>query len=82
MVDTNINIRTDSNLKAKAQAVLSDLGMDMTTAINIFLLQVVTKEAIPFSISKEKPKYAKLGGWEDKIVISDDFNEPMEEFEE
>ena len=34
MSTTNINIRTDSELKAKAQAVLSDLGLDMTTAIN------------------------------------------------
>jgi DNA-damage-inducible protein J len=82
MATTNINIRTDSELKAKAQAVLSELGLDMSTAINVFLTQVVYKNAIPFEITKPVKKTAKLGGWEGKVTLSDDFNAPMEEFEE
>ncbi len=82
MSTANINIRTDSELKAKAQAVLSDLGLDMTTAINVFLTQVVYRQAIPFDIAKPAAKTAKLGGWEGKIALSEDFNEPMEEFQE
>ena len=82
MTSTNINIRTDSELKAKAQAVLADLGFDMSTAINVFLTQLVNKQAIPFEISKTPSKTAKLGGWEGKISISADFNEPMDEFME
>ncbi|MDR2543572.1 MAG: type II toxin-antitoxin system RelB/DinJ family antitoxin [Treponema sp.] len=86
MAATNINIRTDSELKVKAQSVLNDLGFDMSTAINVFLSQVVYKQAIPFEISKintnTKAKNAKLGGWEGKISMSADFNEPMEEFSE
>ena len=39
MAATNINVRTDSELKAKAQSVLADLGLDMSTAINVFLNQ-------------------------------------------
>jgi antitoxin component of RelBE/YafQ-DinJ toxin-antitoxin module len=54
----------------------------MSTAINAFLNQVVYKQAIPFELSKPPAKHAKLGGWEGKIVVSDDFNEPMEEFAE
>ena len=82
MATTNINIRTDSELKAKSQAVLTDLGLDMSTAINVFLNQVVYRQAIPFEIAKPsgKTKVAKLGGWEGKITMSADFNEPMEEF--
>ena len=82
MATTNINIRTDSELKAKAQKVLSELGLDMSTAINVFLTQVVYKNAIPFEITKPVKKTAKLGGWEGKITLSDDFNAPMQEFEE
>ncbi|MDR2898083.1 MAG: type II toxin-antitoxin system RelB/DinJ family antitoxin [Spirochaetaceae bacterium] len=78
----NINIRTDSELKTKAQSVLSSLGMDMTTAINVFLNQIVYRQAIPFEIAKPAVKTAKLGGWEGKISMSADFNEPMEEFQE
>lgn len=79
---TNINIRTDSELKAKAQSVLADLGLDMSTAINVFLNQLVYKQAIPFEISTKTVNHVKFGGWEDKIHMSDDFNEPMDEFGE
>ena len=82
MATTNINIRTDSELKSKAQAVLSDLGFDMSTAINVFLNQVVYRQAIPFDISKSPRRTAKLGGWEGKIKMSDDFDAPMDEFRE
>ena len=82
MATTNINIRTDSELKAKSQMVLSDLGLDMSTAINLFLNQVIYRQAIPFEVKKPIKKTAKLGGWEGKIKMSADFNEPMEEFKE
>jgi DNA-damage-inducible protein J len=84
MATTNINIRTDSELKTKSQTVLTNLGLDMSTAINVFLKQVVYRQAIPFEIAKPsvKNKTAKLGGWEGKITMSADFNEPMEEFRE
>jgi len=82
MTTTNINVRTDGELKAKAQSVLADLGLDMSTAINVFLTQIVYRKAIPFEISKPAPKQAKMGGWEGKIVMSEDFNAPMEEFKD
>jgi DNA-damage-inducible protein J len=82
MAATNINIRTDSELKSNAQSVLSSLGLDLSTAINVYLSQIVYRQAIPFEIAKPITKKAKLGGWEGKIVMSSDFNAPMEEFEE
>ena len=82
MATTNINIRTDSETKAKAQLILADLGLDMSTAINVFLSQIIYRQAIPFEISKPFVKTAKLGGWEGKISMSDDFNEPTEDFKE
>jgi len=80
MPSTNINVRIDSELKSKAQAVLADLGLDMTTAINVFISQIVYTQSIPFEISKPKAKRPKLGGWEGKISMAPNFNEPMEEF--
>lgn len=82
MATTNINIHTDDKIKEKAQSILADLGLDMSTAINVFLIQVVHRKAIPFDISKSVSKRAKMGGWEGKIVMSDDFNAPMDEFKE
>jgi len=79
----NINIRVDSDIKAKAQDVFSALGLDMTTAINLFLRQAIKKNGIPFQLLAEQPKKTpKLGCLKGKIWMSDDFDEPLEDFKE
>jgi DNA-damage-inducible protein J len=83
MSATNINIRVDNEVKKEAQDVFASLGMDMTTAINIFLRQAIRLRSIPFVISSEpKKKQPKLGGWEGKIWMADDFDAPLEDFKE
>jgi len=62
MAATNINIRIDSELKAKARSVFKDLGLDMSTAINIFLSQVVLRQAIPFEIAMPGDRERKMAG--------------------
>lgn len=52
-VSTNINL--DAELKKNAQLLFSDLGMDLTTAITVFLKQAVREQKIPFEIRKEIP---------------------------
>ena len=80
---TNINIRTDSEVKTQAQEVLSILGLDLTTAVNLFLRQLICKQSVSFDVSVAPlKKKAKLGGWEGKIKISDDFNAPLDDFKE
>jgi len=51
---TTINIRIEDSLKKKAGKTLSALGMDMSTAIKIFLNQVVVDEALPFTPSAKR----------------------------
>ena len=83
MASTNINIRTDSEIKAQAQEILSKLGLDITTAVNLFLRQIICKQSVSFDVSVAPLKNrAKLGGWEGKIKIYDDFNAPLEDFAE
>ena len=45
----------DPTLKKNAQELLRDLGMDLTTAITIFLRQTVREQGIPFEIKREIP---------------------------
>ncbi|MBQ3693129.1 MAG: type II toxin-antitoxin system RelB/DinJ family antitoxin [Clostridia bacterium] len=52
MAMSNINVRVDSDKKAKAQELFSSLGMDMSTAINLFLSQSLEFNGIPFVIRK------------------------------
>jgi DNA-damage-inducible protein J len=56
---TNINIRTDSEVKAKAQEIFAVLGLDMTTAANLFLRQMVRVNDIPFTLTTREPQAAK-----------------------
>ena len=53
---TNISIRMDADLKAQADELFNDLGMNLTTAFNIFVRQSLREGGIPFEIKKERPK--------------------------
>ena len=55
MEATNINIRMEKNLKNQAESLFSELGMNMTTAFNIFVRQSVREGKIPFEISLNTP---------------------------
>ena len=51
----NINIRMDANLKKQFEAFCADMGMTMTTAINIFARKAVRENRIPIEISGDVP---------------------------
>ena len=52
---TNINIRMDSDLKAQADALFGELGMNLSTAFNIFVRQSIRDGGIPFEITLNQP---------------------------
>ena len=62
MASINMSIRTDSELKAQAEEILSQLGMSMNGTINMFLQQIVRDRAVPLSLSLSTPEtlYADL----------------------
>lgn len=55
METVNISIRMDAELKKQAETMLSDMGLNMTTAMNMFLRQVVRQGRIPFEIATDIP---------------------------
>ena len=52
---TNISIRMDAELKAQADALFSELGMNLSTAFNIFVRQSLREGGIPFAIKMRQP---------------------------
>ncbi len=52
---TNISIRMDSELKKQADILFEELGMNITTAFNIFVRQTLREGKIPFDISINNP---------------------------
>ena len=57
MATSNMNIRMDSEIKAQAQALFAQFGLDMTTAVNMFLRQALRERGIPLHLFLE-PDYS------------------------
>ena len=65
MAKTSMSIGMDSEVKEKAQQIFCDLGMDMTTAINVFLHQVILHNGFPFELQVEVPDARILAACEE-----------------
>ena len=86
---TNINIRTDSETQARAQQIFSTLGLDMTTAINLFLRQTIRMNDMPFVITTKTTQPGPpvtlpfgRGNMKGKMRMAEDFNAPLDDFKE
>ena len=55
MATTNLNIRTDRDVKLAAERIFEELGLNMTTAVNIFLRQTIRANGIPFELKLDTP---------------------------
>lgn len=55
MATTNLNIRTDKDVKDSAERLFDQLGLNMTTAVNMFLRQAIRENRIPFEITLNVP---------------------------
>jgi len=91
MSTTNITIQTDSEIKAKAQEIFAILGLDMTSAVNLFLRQTVHRNDLPFGLTTQEPQPEKkpkmsreevFGCMRGQFNIPDDFDAPLEDFKE
>ena len=48
--NTNINVRTTEDIKKSAEVILNGLGLNISSAINLFLKQVINYRGIPFDL--------------------------------
>ncbi len=60
MTPVSTNIKIDPVLKEQAQDLFESLGMNLSTAVNIFLRQSVREQAIPFRIGEPMPNAETL----------------------
>ena len=68
-VSTNINL--DPELKKAAQELFSDFGMDLTTAVTLFLKQSVREQAIPFAIKRNVPNAETIAAMDEFYEIKE-----------
>lgn len=53
-VSTNLSL--DPTLKQQSIELFSDLGMDLSTAVSVFLKKAVSVQGFPFPVTRETPK--------------------------
>jgi DNA-damage-inducible protein J len=84
-----VNVRLEKSIKGEAEKLFAELGLNMSSAINIFIRQAIRQNKIPFEISADKlditnkkNRRAAFGCLKGKIHVPDDFNEPLDDFKE
>ena len=55
--DVRVTFRVDKELKESAEKLFSHLGLNMTTALNVFLRKAVDEAAIPFNVAVKSVEY-------------------------
>ena len=72
MMTTNLNIRIDKDIKEQAEGIFNELGMNMTTAVNIFLRTAIREHGIPFELKLDVPNGTTVAAIEEgKKMMSD-----------
>lgn len=88
MAKVSTNIKLDAELKKKAQMLFADFGMDLTTAVTVFLTQSVREQKIPFEIRRDIPnettklalsEYEEMINNPDKYKRYDSFSDALKE---
>ncbi len=72
MAATNLNIRTDKEIKKQAEAVFFELGLTMTTAVNLFLRTAIRENGIPFALKLDTPNSLTAAAIEEGRKIAAD----------
>ena len=77
MATTNLNIRTDKAIKDQAEEIFNELGLNMTTAINIFLRTAIREHGIPFELKLEVPNDTTAAAIEEGRKMMKDPSAPV-----
>lgn len=71
---TNLNIRTSKETKAAAEKIFDELGINTSTAFNIFLKAVIRENGLPFDMRIDTPNAETIEAIEEGRRIARDPN--------
>ena len=69
---TNFSVRMDSDIKKQCELLYNELGMNLTTAINVFLRQSLRVGGLPFDVRVEQPNKETIAAMLEAERISRD----------
>ena len=67
-----INVQVNTKDKEEATNILKDLGLNMSTAINMFIKQIIKNDGLPFNVSNPKPNKELLEALEEGAKIEEE----------
>lgn len=76
MASTNLNIRTDKEIKDQAEAIFNELGLNMTTAVNMFLKTVIRQNGITLDLRLDVPNETTASAIEEGRKLMNDPSAP------
>jgi DNA-damage-inducible protein J len=68
MAQTNLTVRIDETIKQEAETLFSRIGLNLSSAINIFFRQAIREQAIPFALKPYDEYYT--GARLDRVLHS------------
>lgn len=71
---TNFSVRMDSDIKRQCESLYNELGMNLTTAINVFLRQSLRVGGFPFDVKLEQPNRETIAAMLEAERIAHDPN--------
>lgn len=71
MTRVSTNISLDADLKKESQKLFADLGLDLSTAVTIFLKQSLRVHGIPFVITTDNPNAETIAVMEEYYEIKE-----------
>ena len=71
MAKVSTNISLDADLKKQSQELLADLGLDLTTAVTIFLKQTIREQGIPFKITRAQPNAETIAAMDEYFEMKE-----------
>ena len=72
MATTNLNIRTEKAIKDQAESIFNELGINMTTAVNMFLRTAIREHGIPFELKLDVPNDSTVAAIEEGRKLTAD----------
>ncbi|MFA7167319.1 MAG: type II toxin-antitoxin system RelB/DinJ family antitoxin [Sphaerochaetaceae bacterium] len=71
---TNFSVRMDSDIKKQCEALYGELGLNLTTAINVFLRQSLRSGGFPFDVTLNTPNAVTIAAMQEAERIARDPN--------
>ena len=83
IVSIQVSTRIDESTKRQFDAVCESIGISPSNALSMFIKSVINYNGIPFqAIKPPGKKTPKFGSWKGDFWMSEDFNEPLDDFKE